>query len=106
MILRHEGRLIKAVVKGMMDILKNRVPLDIPMHLVGLKRGIHELTNNLHLNLTDASLVRVGINDIGGVGKTNLAKVIYNEIHHRSDACCFLFNIGATALNNTTLMDL
>ncbi|GLJ06255.1 hypothetical protein SUGI_0034450 [Cryptomeria japonica] len=102
----HEGRLVKAVVKGVLDKLKNRVPLDVPTHLVGFERGIHELTNSLHLNSMDISLVRVGISGIGGVGKTTLAKVVYNEVHRRFDACCFLFNIGATAQNSTRLMDL
>lgn len=47
------------------------------------------------------NLLRVGENDVhmvgiwgkGGIGKTTIAKAVYNQIAHKFDSICFLKNV-------------
>ncbi|GLJ55174.1 hypothetical protein SUGI_1184130 [Cryptomeria japonica] len=75
------------------------------MYPIGLERSKRQLVDLVNLSSTTITM-SVGISGLGGVGKTTLAKAVYNEIHRTFDACSFLFNIGASAQNGSTLADL
>ncbi|CAN1779381.1 Disease resistance protein L6 [Linum perenne] len=45
------------------------------------------------LNLDSKNLTMVGLHGMGGIGKTTIAKAVYNKISSRFDRCCFVENI-------------
>ncbi|XP_039165472.1 disease resistance protein RUN1 [Eucalyptus grandis] len=75
---RGEGELVEEIVEKVIDELKTAYLL-VTDCLVGVEN--HNSWNPWY----------------GGVGKTTLAKIIYNRLLHHFEACCFLSNIRETS---------
>ncbi|XP_054777994.1 TMV resistance protein N-like [Prosopis cineraria] len=60
-------------------------------HLVGLEPRIEELMSLL--NKSNDRVCMLGIHGTGGVGKTTIAKAIYNSIFYHFEGSCFLFDV-------------
>ena len=78
----------------MVDISKDLkcVPSKDTQLLVGVNSCIRELESLLCLESTD--VLMVGIWGMGGIGKTTLARAIYEKISYKFEGCCFLANIA------------
>lgn len=74
-------------VKKILQMLKKN-KRDLPEFLIG-KEHYEEKMEEL-LDLNSNSLRIVGIHGMGGIGKTTIAKIIYNKLSDRFDFCCFL----------------
>ncbi|CAN1299489.1 Disease resistance protein L6 [Linum perenne] len=55
--------------------------------LVGIDDHVEVVVEKLNLDSTN--LTMVGLHGMGGIGKTTIAKAIYNKISSRFDRCCF-----------------
>ncbi|KAL3746821.1 hypothetical protein ACJRO7_015719 [Eucalyptus globulus] len=86
-----QATIVKLVVKRVLEKLKLKQRL-VPEHLVGLDDRVKHLTELLDVNHRDVRLI--GIYGMGGIGKTTVAKVIFNELlSHFGKCSSFLENV-------------
>ncbi|WMV29260.1 hypothetical protein MTR67_022645 [Solanum verrucosum] len=79
--------------------------------IVGINAHLEKLKSLLQIEVNDVRIV--GIWGIGGIGKTTIAKAIFDTLSHQFKAACFLANVKENAeknqlhsLQNTLLSEL
>ncbi|KAK6775005.1 hypothetical protein RDI58_026006 [Solanum bulbocastanum] len=66
--------------------------------VVGIHAHLEELKSLLQIEINDVRIV--GIWGIGGIGKTTIAKAIFDTLSHQFKAACFLANVKENAKKN------
>ncbi|XP_058216680.1 disease resistance protein RPV1-like [Rhododendron vialii] len=69
--------------------------LHVADHQVGLESHLQKL--NLLLNMESDDVRIVAVWGIGGIGKTTIAKKLYNLIQHNFEGSSFIANVGETS---------
>ncbi|XP_031499383.1 disease resistance protein RPV1-like isoform X2 [Nymphaea colorata] len=87
---RQEKKVIPLVVKKVLKKLKKTFS-NVAEHPIGIESRVEDVMQLL--NLGDEGLLVVGIQGIGGIGKTTIAKAISNELYDRFEARSFIFDI-------------
>ncbi|KAJ9705767.1 hypothetical protein PVL29_003730 [Vitis rotundifolia] len=91
----YESQAIQRIVQNILS--RNLKLLSVSDKLVGMERHLKEMASLISIDSNDVRMI--GINGIDGIGKTTLAKAVYNQIVHQFDGASFLSNFSSHEMN-------
>ena len=86
-----ETQIIKRIIKEISSTTSNRTQLFVAKYPVGIDSRVEEI--ELLLDTKSNGVRMLGIHGLRGVGKTTIAKAVYNRIFNHFDRSCFLENV-------------
>ncbi|XP_007227234.1 disease resistance protein TAO1 isoform X1 [Prunus persica] len=94
----HEAELIKKIIGEVNKQLHSKYKLDIE-HPVGITSRLWDLSDQLDIESGSKDVRMIGIWGMGGIGKTTLAKAIYNKFERSFEGRSFLANVREVIAN-------
>ncbi|XP_042483025.1 disease resistance protein RPV1-like [Macadamia integrifolia] len=88
---------IQCIVEEVVTKL-NQMHLNIAVYPVGIDSRVEDIRFLLSVGSNDVRII--GVHGMGGIGKTTIAKAIYNEVFHKFDGSSFLANVRVVSEPN------
>ena len=88
---KSESHFIQNIVEEISNARLNWTPLDVAKYPVGINSRAEVVESLLDIGLDEFCVV--GIHGLPGVGKTTIAKAVYNKISKHFDGSSFLMNV-------------
>jgi hypothetical protein len=82
----------------------NRTYLYVAKHPVGVESRVEDINVLLSIGMNDIRMA--GIFGVGGIGKTTIAKAIYNLVAYQFEYSCFLANVRETSMRECGMIQL
>ncbi|KAL4634369.1 hypothetical protein ACB092_04G194600 [Castanea dentata] len=96
---------IEEIFKEISSAQLNHMKLSVAKYLVGIDTRVNDIINRC-LDIKSNDVRIVGIFGLPGVGKTTIAKVIFNKIHYCFDGSSFLDNVSEKSRTNDGVIQL
>jgi len=98
---RHESKFIQDIIKDVLNKLDPKY-INVSTHIVGIDPLVHTISDFISTATDDVRLV--GIHGMPGIGKTTIAKVVFNQLCYGFEGSCFLSNINETSEQSNGLV--
>ena len=99
----NSDELIRLLVQTVLKQMRN-TPLTVAQYAVGLDDRVEELSKKFDVKSNDVKVL--GLYGMGGVGKTTLAKSLFNNLVGHFERHSFISNVREVAKNNDGLISL
>ena len=87
-----ESELVQNIVEDISKSILNQMPLYVAEYPIGINSRVEDVLKSSNIESND-DISMVEIYGFGGVGKTTIAKAIYNRISYHFEAKIFLENV-------------
>ncbi|KAL6326305.1 hypothetical protein AAG906_005499 [Vitis piasezkii] len=101
---KYEARLIKEIIDVILKELNSKLLLHVSKNIVGMNFHLEKLKSLIKIESNDVRMI--GIYGLGGIGKTTIAKVVYNNISHQFESRIFLENVRERSKDYSSLLQL